>query len=79
MPAGALVTVPGPTLVIVNGNSWCEKVAATLFAAFMVTIQLVADPEQAPLHPVKIEPALGVALMMTRVPSSNVAVHVEPQ
>jgi hypothetical protein len=35
-----------------------------------VTLQVVAVPEQAPDHPVKLEPAEAVAVRVTEVPPS---------
>ena len=39
----------------------------TVFDAFMVRMQ-EPTPEQAPLQPVKLDPAAGVALRVTEVP-----------
>ena len=41
------------------------KLAVTLRAWFIVTVQLAAEPLQAPLQPVTVEPSLGVALSVT--------------
>jgi hypothetical protein len=43
------------------------NVAVTVFAPFMVTVHLPV-PEQAPLEPVNVDPAAGVALRVTTVP-----------
>src|SRR2546423_15472911 len=63
MPAGALVTVPlpVPALLSVNAKVWAVKVAVTERAALMVTEQEAAVPVHAPLQPLKVEPAAGVA------------------
>jgi hypothetical protein len=45
----------------------------------MVTLQGVLIPVQAPLQPVKVEPALGVALKLTVLPEAKLALHVAPQ
>src|SRR5258708_15169913 len=44
----------------------------------MITAQ-VWVPEQAPLHPVKTEPAAGIAVSVTVVPLAIPAEHVAPQ
>ena len=68
MPAGSLVTVPVPDLTTVSvylGSA--VKVAATLWAALMVTVQIPV-PVQAPLQPANLEPAAGVGVNVTLVP-----------
>jgi len=47
-------------------------------AAFIVTLH-VPVPVQAPLHPMNVQPALGVAASVTSVPLGYVAEHVAPQ
>ena len=49
------------------------KVAVTLFAAFMVSVQ-VPVPEHAPDQPAKLELLPGVAVRVTTPPSVNCAV-----
>jgi len=44
------------------------KVAVTLFAALIATVQVVAVPVQAPLQPLKTEPLAGVAFRLTLAP-----------
>ena len=70
MPTGALVTVPlpVPALLTVSAKVWAVKVAATERAALMVTEQEVAVPVHAPLQPLKVEPAAGVAVNVTAMP-----------
>ena len=70
MPAGALVTVPlpVPALLSVSAKVWVEKVAVTERAALMVTEQEAAVPVHAPLQPLKVEPAAGVAVNVTAMP-----------
>jgi hypothetical protein len=81
MPAGALETVPDPEplLLTVSVNDWSAKVAVTLRAALIVTVQLLAVPEQPPLQPVKVEPAAGAAVRVTAVPDVNEVEQVAPQ
>jgi hypothetical protein len=73
MPAGLLVTIPvlSPALITVNeevmGCNGNVNVAVTDLAAVIVTEQLPV-PVQAPLQPVKEEPAAGVAVKVTAVP-----------
>jgi hypothetical protein len=43
------------------------KLAVTVFAASMVTVQPPV-PEQPPLQPVKVDPAVGEAVSVTVVP-----------
>jgi hypothetical protein len=70
MPAGELVTVPvpAPAFVSVRLKVCNVNVAVTDCAALMVTTQ-EAVPVHAPLHPVKTEPADGVAVSVTDVPA----------
>ena len=72
MPAGALVTVPlpVPTLLSVSAKVWAVcgvKVAVTVVAALMLTVQAPV-PVHAPVQPLKVEPAAGVAVSVTTVP-----------
>ena len=53
------------------------KVAVTDLAAVIGTMQ-VPVPVQAPVHPVKVEVASGVAVRVTEVPESKEAEQVEP-
>jgi hypothetical protein len=80
MPAGLLVTLPGPVVATVRlGNEARPKVAVMLFAASIVTVQVEPVPEQAPLQPVKIDPFTGVAVKVILVPKSKEALQVLPQ
>ena len=69
MPAGALVTVPlpVPALLSVSAKVWAVKVAVTERAAVMLTVQVLV-PVHAPLQPLKVEPAAGVAVNVTAMP-----------
>ena len=81
IPAGALVIVPVPVpdLVTVNCTGMALKVAVTVFAAFMVTVQVVVVPVHAPVQPSKAEPAAGAAVNVTLAFWLKLAVQVVPQ
>ncbi len=55
------------------------NVAVTDFAASMLNVTVGDAPEAAPVQPVKIEFASGVAVSVTIDPPSKVALHTEPQ
>jgi hypothetical protein len=80
IPAGLLVTVPVPVpvLAIERVNVCKLNVAVTDLAASMVTVH-VPVPEQAPLHPTKMESAAGVAVNVSEVPALNDVEQVAPQ
>jgi hypothetical protein len=79
MPAGVLVIVPLPGPVMVNDKEpGAENAAETLVSAFKTTEHFPV-PEQAPDQPAKEPFVAGVALRLTEVPASNVAVQVVPQ
>ena len=73
---GELVTEPLPTVVTVNvyvagGGGWdgfCVKVAVTAVLEFTVTEAGLVEPVNPPLHPVKDQPAAGVAVTWTTAP-----------
>ena len=70
--ASVLVTVPVPLPFFCTVSENCPggvgaKVAVTDLAELIVTWQL-PEPEQAPLHPVKLDPAEGLAVRVTDVP-----------
>src|SRR5580704_827326 len=77
MPAGELVTVPLP--VTLTERVWlCANVAVTASAAFIVTTQLPV-PLQAPLQPLKAQPAAGVGVKVTCVPPVKTWLQVDGQ
>jgi hypothetical protein len=80
MPAGDESTVPEPEpdFVTVSVRAGL-KAASTLLAELIVTVQVVDEPEQSPVQPVKIEPAEVVAVRVTTVFSEKLALHVAPQ
>jgi hypothetical protein len=69
IPAGELVTVPVPVpaLVTVSITGTGVKLAVTVFAMDIVTVQVVAVPVQAPDQPSNVEPVAGVAVRVTKV------------
>src|SRR2546430_1615943 len=70
IPAGAELTVPLPVpdLPTVRANCCTLNVAVTVVAAVSVTVQVSVPEQPPPLQPVKVEPALGVAVSVTPVP-----------
>jgi len=71
IPGGLEVTVPlpmMPVLLTVRVNVCRLKMMVTDRAALMVTVQLVPEAVSHPLQPVKVEPAVGVAVRVTVVP-----------
>jgi hypothetical protein len=77
MPEGELVTVPVPLTVTVRASSGVN-VAVTLFAAFIVRLQLPV-PEQAPDQPENPYPLEGAAVRVTPVPYEYVVEQVPGQ
>jgi hypothetical protein len=53
-----------------------EKVAVTVFATFIVTVQVVCVPEHPPPHPLNFAPAAGVAVSTTLEFAATVVLHV---
>src|SRR5207249_2771397 len=81
MPAGALVTVPlpAPLELTVSVKDCSAKVAVTVCAALIVTVQVPVPEQPPPLQPEKVEPAAGAAVKVTEVPLANAAAQVAPQ
>jgi len=73
----APVTRPGPETDTFNGNVLEPEpplnVAITVFDASKVTVQVVAVPVQAPLQPVNVAPAPGVAVSVALDPAVRFA------
>ena len=71
IPVGALLTVPVPVPALVTVKvcvvATLSKVAVTLFAALILSVQVVAVPVQAPDQLVNLEPEAGVAVKVTLV------------
>jgi hypothetical protein len=80
IPAGLDDTVPDPLPDKVTTSEYgpTVKVAVTLVAVVMETVH-VPVPEHAPPQPANVEPLEGVAVSVTDVPWSNVALQAEPQ
>ena len=55
-----------------------ENPAVMVMRAVRLTVH-VPVPLQLPAHPPKLEPAVGVAVRVTRVPVVNVTAQVGPQ
>jgi len=81
IPAGELVTVPLPVpdFDTVSANDDCMKLAVTVWAALIVTVQEPVPVQPPPLQPVNVEPAAAVAVSVTDEPLVNEAEHVAPQ
>ena len=83
MPAGALVTdpVPVPTFVIVSVRLTIPavNVAVTVVSAVRVTTHVPVPLHPPPDHPLKVEPASGVADSVTGVPFAKLVEQVAPQ
>jgi len=80
IPTGELVTVPLPVPAFVTVSVCVAvKVAVTDWSAFIVTWHVPVPEQPPPLHPAKTEPAAGVAVNVTTVPSLNGDEQVAPQ
>jgi len=80
MPAGLLVTVPGPDTVTFSacGDAWLKE-AVTPVAAETVTVHVVVAPVHTPPHPPNIEPVPGVSVSVTTAFCAKVAEQVPGQ
>ena len=78
MPLGALVILPLPLTAALTLKLMgiLVKVAVTCLSVFIVNVH-GAVPLQAPLHPLKLKPSLGVVLNATFESLSNYPVHIE--
>jgi hypothetical protein len=61
-----------------GGGAAAVKVAPTLLAAFIITLQAPV-PLHAPLQPANVEPLAGVAMRDTELPCAKLALQVAPQ
>jgi hypothetical protein len=80
IPEGLLETapVPLPARNTVNtGALWIRlKVALTCWLALSVSVQVELVPLHAPVHPAKVELVAAVAVRVTAVPRSKLALQV---
>jgi hypothetical protein len=81
MPAGLLATepLPVPVFATVRCTGRSVNVAVTDRAALIATLQVAEEPAQAPLQPVKLEPAAAVAVSVTVDPLAKSCSQVAPQ
>jgi hypothetical protein len=86
IPDGELVIVPGPvfpTLTVKDVEVGVEvailKLAVTVTDVLVAKVQGAVPVQPPPLHPVKVEPAEGVAARVTEVPAMYVLEQVLPQ
>ena len=82
-PLGLLVTLPVPLPDLVSEITRVDaarlKVAVTLLALPRVTLQLLEVPEQAPLQPANVLPAVACAVRVTCVLAAKLPEQVLPQ
>ena len=79
MPLGDETTVPVPLRVICSGWVIRAKVAVTLRAALIVTVQVPVPLHPLPLQPVRRMPSPGTAVSVTVLPSGCELLQVLPQ
>jgi hypothetical protein len=82
MPVGVLATVPDPLPAIVTDSgkvTGALKVAVTDCAAIIVTVQRPVPAQPPPLHPAKVDPAVGVSVRVTLVPLAKLALQAPGQ
>ena len=70
--------MPAPLRASDRVYDFCVNEAVTLWAAFMVTLQLPV-PLQAPPQPLKVEEESGEAVSVTVCPALKAAEQVAPQ
>jgi hypothetical protein len=80
IPSGALVTFPLPvpasvTVKIKFVEVPAAKLAVTVVACWIVSVQVPVPSQFASVHPVKVDPFVGVAVKVTTVPIAKFAEH----
>jgi hypothetical protein len=76
LPACPIVHPPSPSLLL-ERKTGASKVAVNVAA--VSTIQVPVPTQPPPLHPIKVEPELLVAVRVTVVPFRKVSLQVVPQ
>jgi hypothetical protein len=81
IPAGEDVTVPLPVpdLVTFSVNVWTVKLAVTVVAAFIVTVQVPVPEQPPPLQPLNVDPPAADAVSVTTVPPLYASEQSAPQ
>jgi hypothetical protein len=81
MPAGADVTVPVPLPARTIVREFCggAKVAVTVVAADIVTVQVLVPEQPPPDQPANTDPVAAVAVKTTLAPALKGAAQVAPQ
>jgi hypothetical protein len=85
-PAGLLVTVPLPVPATLTVSAWGitgggvkVKVAVTLRAWVILTVQEPVPLHPSPLQPTNVDPLAAAAVNVTLVPASKAALHAAGQ
>src|SRR5213079_2985666 len=79
IPAGLLLTLPGPAVATDSVKPCCTKVAVTVVSAPSVTTQGPASEQPPPLQPAKTEPGSAFAVSVTVAPVEYWAAQVTGQ
>jgi hypothetical protein len=68
IPVALTVPLPAPVLLTERAKVCREKLAVTLVAALIVTMQLPVPEQPPPDQPVNVEPVAGEAVRVTCAP-----------
>jgi hypothetical protein len=79
IPSKAVVLAGSPSSVTLSDPIWRIKLAVTLSAEFIVTVQVPVPLQPPPLQPENVEPVVGLADNVTTVPKAKLALQVAPQ
>jgi len=79
IPAGVLVMVPAPSPTVVTVRTGRVKVTVVVRSMVASVEQTGPVPVQAPLHPTRTEPVVGVAVRVTALPAAKLALQVPGQ